>query len=279
MTAETKEKYFSQLHQALKDLKEPSKIKNQIPNLLTASRLLSPLLILPAAATGNIALAAYAAAGFGFTDLIDGFLARRWNVKSELGAALDAFADKIFGGTLLLAGSLFNPILLLNMALELGIAGVNIRQTIRSDNYGSTTVGKFKTWFLFGLGALGLAAPALSLNPVVIPALALTTAALQTATIASYVKAYSKPIDTKNVKKGHTLQEPLEDEVATSAEYSASYQKTTSGMPPLREEIKPTQDQIDLAEKIIALEEQGIEVVPTGMPRLENKTEKVYTKK
>ena len=116
-----KTNYKKQIKEALIDLKTPGKRYKQIPNLLTASRLFSPLLIIPAAILGNTTFAAWAAAAFGFTDLIDGALARGMNVKSELGADLDAFSDKMFAGSLLIGGAIFNPILSINIILEMAI--------------------------------------------------------------------------------------------------------------------------------------------------------------
>lgn len=163
-------------------------MKRQLPNILTALRLFSPLVIIPAAILGATNFAAIAAAGFGLTDLLDGKLAKAWNAQSELGADLDAFTDKIFAGTLLIAGAIFNPVLVGNIILEMAIAGINLKQKFSGKESKSTQTGRVKTWFLFTLGALGLIAPAINLAPAVIPGLALTTGVLQGLTIASYVK-------------------------------------------------------------------------------------------
>lgn len=210
-----KEKYKKQLEEALGDLKTPGKRKKQIPNILTASRLLSPLLIIPAAITGNTALAAGAALGFGLTDLVDGKLADKLDARSELGADLDAFTDKIFAGTLLIGGAIFNPFLLANIALELMIAGINLKQKFSGKEPKSTQVGRVKTWFLFGLGGLGIIAPALNLAPALLPGLALATAAMQGATIVSYIKKYD---ETSQLKQPDNLQEQYESEMLESRE-------------------------------------------------------------
>jgi len=63
----------------------------QIPNLLSASRiaLCLPLLLVDAMTLpfGVLYLIA------GLTDILDGFLARRWGVESKFGARLDSMAD------------------------------------------------------------------------------------------------------------------------------------------------------------------------------------------
>jgi cardiolipin synthase (CMP-forming) len=69
-------------------------LRKWVPNLLTASRI--PLALLyPRAARvqyGSLMLLSIAA----LTDMLDGFLARRWNATSPAGAMLDGLADKIF---------------------------------------------------------------------------------------------------------------------------------------------------------------------------------------
>lgn len=185
-----KETYKEQFQEAINDLKTPGKRKKQIPNLLTASRLLSPLIIIPAAVIGNVGFAATSAIAFGLTDFFDGKLARKWDCKSQFGADLDAVTDKIFAGTLLLAGAIFNPILLANIGLETLIAGINVKEKLDGKKPASTKTGKVKTGFIFGLGALGILAPAINMPAAILPGLALTTGLLQGATVVSYLNKY-----------------------------------------------------------------------------------------
>lgn len=185
------DKYKKDINEAIEDLKTPGKRHKQIPNILTASRLLSPLAILPAAFTGNVGLTAGLAVGFGLTDLTDGAIARKFELQSELGKDLDAVTDKVYVGTLLIASAFFNPILLCNLGLEGAIAGINIKQKLSGKETGSTMIGKYKTWAVFGLAALGLIAPQLGLSWLV-NVLALGTAAMQGLTIGSYLTKYGK---------------------------------------------------------------------------------------
>ena len=65
-----------------------------LPNLLSASRiaLCLPLLLVDAMTVPFWVL--YVVAGV--TDMLDGFLARRWGVESRFGARLDSVADFVF---------------------------------------------------------------------------------------------------------------------------------------------------------------------------------------
>ena len=76
-----------------------------LPNLLTLSRILViPLVVASFYVSGDyarwFACALFSAAGF--TDWLDGHMARRWAQQSELGRFLDPIADK-----LLVAATLF----------------------------------------------------------------------------------------------------------------------------------------------------------------------------
>lgn len=66
-----------------------------IPNYITIMRLLLVPVVIWAMLDGRelIALLGFVAAGV--SDGVDGFIARRWNMKSELGAYLDPIADKL----------------------------------------------------------------------------------------------------------------------------------------------------------------------------------------
>ncbi len=65
-----------------------------IPNILSASRiaLCLPLLLVDAMTVPFWVLYVIA----GTTDMLDGFLARRWGIESKFGARLDSFADFVF---------------------------------------------------------------------------------------------------------------------------------------------------------------------------------------
>ena len=66
----------------------------RIPNLLSALRiaLCLPLLLVDAMTVPFWVLYVIA----GMTDMLDGFLARRWGVESKFGARLDSLADFVF---------------------------------------------------------------------------------------------------------------------------------------------------------------------------------------
>ena len=66
----------------------------QIPNILSASRiaLCLPLLMVDAMTMPFWVLYVIG----GTTDMLDGFLARRWGVESKFGARLDSLADFVF---------------------------------------------------------------------------------------------------------------------------------------------------------------------------------------
>ena len=87
-----------------------------VPNFLTVSRIFAVLIFvvlatfaekdyMSANAIFGVRLAAYILAiGAGLTDLLDGYIARKYNFVSDFGALMDPLADKIFvTGTMLMA--------------------------------------------------------------------------------------------------------------------------------------------------------------------------------
>lgn len=208
------EKYKEQIKEAIEDLKTPGRRHKQIPNILTLSRMLSPLVIIPNALLGNSKEAMKLAAFFGLTDLVDGFIARKFNLSSPLGADLDALTDKLFAGTLLLTGAVSNPYLLANTGLEMAIAGVNLKQKFSGNKSGSTIMGKVKTGAVFTLGGLSVAATSVQeLDKVIFP-LAISTAILQTMTLVSYLKKYNDNNQLPPQTNNQELLEKLREESA-----------------------------------------------------------------
>ncbi|MDO8426381.1 MAG: CDP-alcohol phosphatidyltransferase family protein [Deltaproteobacteria bacterium] len=66
-----------------------------IPNILTLFRILLVPLFLFLVAEDNFFFATIVFAVAGITDAVDGFIARAYNLRTELGANLDPFADKL----------------------------------------------------------------------------------------------------------------------------------------------------------------------------------------
>ena len=65
-----------------------------IPNLITLARILLVPIVVWAIATGEMRIAFLLFLVAGLSDLVDGYLAKRFNMATELGAYLDPLADK-----------------------------------------------------------------------------------------------------------------------------------------------------------------------------------------
>ena len=78
-----------------------------IPNAITCLRLCLVPLIVVLIHERRFDLAFYTFTVAGLTDAVDGFIARHWNQKSEIGAYLDALADKsLIGATVIALASI-----------------------------------------------------------------------------------------------------------------------------------------------------------------------------
>ena len=66
-----------------------------LPNLITVARILSVPILVWAIAGHQMLLAFLLFLAAGISDAVDGFLAKRFNMQTELGAYLDPLADKV----------------------------------------------------------------------------------------------------------------------------------------------------------------------------------------
>ena len=112
----------------------------EIPNLLSASRiaLCLPLLLVDAMTVPFWMLYVIG----GTTDMLDGFLARRWGVESKFGARLDSLADFVF---VLAVGYKLFPRLKLPAALWMMIGLIALVKIV---NAVSAYIAKHKMLFL-----------------------------------------------------------------------------------------------------------------------------------
>jgi cardiolipin synthase (CMP-forming) len=72
-----------------------ARVRLNLPNLITLARILSVPVVVWAIAAHEMLLAFALFAAAGISDAVDGFLAKRFGMKSELGAYLDPLADKV----------------------------------------------------------------------------------------------------------------------------------------------------------------------------------------
>ncbi|MNI14597.1 phosphatidylglycerophosphate synthetase [compost metagenome] len=97
---------------------EVGRIKH-IPNILSALRILCSLLLLALQPLSNMFLGLYLICGA--SDVLDGYVARKTNSTSPLGASIDSVADVVFIAALL---AVFLPILQLSLWVICWIAAV-----------------------------------------------------------------------------------------------------------------------------------------------------------
>jgi len=83
-------------------------LRLSIPNLITLGRILLVPVVIWAITSGEMRIAFLLFVAAGVSDAVDGFLAKRFQMKSELGAYLDPLADKA---------------LIVSIYVALGIAG------------------------------------------------------------------------------------------------------------------------------------------------------------
>ncbi|KAK5741150.1 hypothetical protein LTR17_004090 [Elasticomyces elasticus] len=191
-TAQERGKAVTQkVRSSITGLAPREKIYN-LPNLLTVSRLVAApvtaYLLVYDQYTWALALFAYA----GITDLVDGWLARRWKLQTVAGSVMDPMADKalmiILTVTLAVKGALplYLATLILGRDASLAIAAIYYRYaslpapktfmrywdfTLPSAEVHPTTVSKYNTFLQLMLIGSTLALPVVSASGHTVSAL------------------------------------------------------------------------------------------------------------
>lgn len=201
-----KDVYQSQIRKISKsDLKK-------IPNILSLFRIFSVPVIIALYIVGinNPVFMKFAIMLFttsAISDCVDGIVARKFNMTTQTGQLLDAFADKMF--ILTLAPMIFlhpSNIVKLSLAVsafnEVAIAGVNFYGSYNGCDTKTQTIGKLKEWTLFGSGGMLMLSNVFStlLAPAVM--LSATNVILQSKTFNKYLTTYQEEI---KAKKENTL--------------------------------------------------------------------------
>ena len=171
-------------------------MKKYIPNILTTYRIIVAILIPFLFFSGNYNTLSILFILALLTDLIDGFLARKWNVTSTYGKVADAIGDKLLA---LSASSTFiiliNKYFIITLILEFIIIIINCTKCIRNGGLengdfsknNSSMVGKVKTVILFISLFFGYISYKLSsFNILIIPSI-IITAIFQIITAINYI--------------------------------------------------------------------------------------------
>lgn len=126
-----------------------------VPNILTMLRLLLiPVFVWLYCFRKNYTASIICLLFSGATDIADGYIARHFQMVSDLGKALDPIADKLTQGvTLICLGTRFQPMLFLGIALLVKetIAGIHSLYAVKKTNQvkGADWHGKVLTCLLY----------------------------------------------------------------------------------------------------------------------------------
>jgi cardiolipin synthase len=131
-----------------------------IPNILSFVRIaLIPIIIWAYCTLGNYLLTIALIAFSGITDIIDGFIARRFNMVTDFGKALDPIADKLTQGAIMICLLTRFPLMWLLLILlavkEISSFILRLILFTRTEAvYGSHWHGKLATIMIYATVAL-----------------------------------------------------------------------------------------------------------------------------
>lgn len=170
-------------------------IKRQIPNILTFSRALAPLIIIPTLLSNKIYVAIIELIIFAITDFLDGRLARKYNCVSQFGIKLDAVCDKIFALGIMIPAIIRYKVLLINLISEICISYIILLSESKNNHPKSNMTGKVKTTLL-SITLILVFFP--SVDKIIILSASIITFMFQ---IVAFVKYREIDIDTDKRKK------------------------------------------------------------------------------
>ena len=179
-----------------------------IPNLITLGRILLVPIVVWAIASGAMWIAFVLFLGAGLSDAVDGYLAKRFNMTTELGAYLDPLADKALIVSIYITLGIYGLIpgwlVILVVSRDIMIVGAVMLSWLVGTpvKVKPLLVSKLNTvaQIVFAcvvLGTLGFAYPL----PKVSLVLMALVAALTLLSVAAYVAEWVRHMNTTAVKK------------------------------------------------------------------------------
>lgn len=137
----------------LKEKKTIEKLKIFV-NAITLFRLFGAFILIPIYYIFDLKIASIFSLTLFLTDLIDGFLARKFKVSTFFGSSMDALSDKALGIISLGILSSVSPLMFVPLAIEILVPIVNLIAYKNNANIKSSRIGKIKTWAL-GITVIG----------------------------------------------------------------------------------------------------------------------------
>lgn len=174
-----------------------------IPNLLTLLRILLVPVVVWAIAQGQMAVALAAFVTAGITDAVDGYIAKRFDQQTELGAYLDPLADKTLIVSIYVSLAIFGFIppwvAILVVSRDFMIVGAVLLSTLldRPVSIQPLMVSKANTAAQIVFAALVLASRGLKIDldwPILLAMWAV--AVLTLASAAAYMVAWTRHMST-----------------------------------------------------------------------------------
>lgn len=173
-----------------------------IPNLISAGRILLVPLFVMLCRSGLTAPAVAVLLLSALSDVLDGYIARRFDMVTELGKLLDPVADKLMQAAMLLCAALERPELWLLLGLHalrelwLGALGLRVLR-LTGRVYGARWYGKLCTAVIYAVMLPLLAFPALP--AALLRAGVLLCAALMLLCLCLYTLSYLRIL--RDIKK------------------------------------------------------------------------------
>lgn len=122
------------------------KLKKNLPNIITISRIISVILGFILLLKDNIIVSLILYIYGGISDAIDGYLARKLNAYSKLGQYLDAISDKLYFLSLIIILLLNKKyLIIIPLIMEIIISIINYIIIKKNKQSFTERVGKFKT--------------------------------------------------------------------------------------------------------------------------------------
>lgn len=193
------------------------KLKKNIPNIITISRIISLSLGFTFFINDKIILSLLFYTYGGLSDALDGYLARKLSAYSKFGQYLDAISDKLYFISLMIILLIYKYYLvLIPLIMELIISIINYLILKRKNKVFTERVGKFKTTLLMINLILGIIS--IKIKGFLIPTIILFPLVLyfEIQVIAAYInqlnnKSKEKIISFKGKKTKEKIKLLLEE--------------------------------------------------------------------